>query len=341
MTEESTIASNQKGKDWNLSSKAPVRAVRAMVVAIMASPLGVSLLLSISLPSLFRKVFSFTNCVFEKCLTISGTAIKVNHITKDAVYGKSLAFEGSPTIAKDMVSPAVMQNAKTKFQNLSLVSHFWRVVLSLRWLKSLGKLAEFFMGKYRNYWFRIHNYIIPKIQHIPKQIIALILIFMANNSGAVALENANPESDLGVITGDVKSVIRAAEEKHDIPEGLLLAIAEIESSTSPYAINMSGKSHFAGSLNEAKKLVQTALDSGLTNIDIGVMQLNYRWHSKQFTSVDEMLTPEKNIEYAASLLAGLKNTHGSWQEAVRYYHSAKPEHNTRYSRKVVMAWLGN
>jgi hypothetical protein len=35
------------------------------------------------------------------------------------------------------------------------------------------------------------------------------------------------------------------------------------------------------------------------------MQLNYRWHGSQFSSLEEMLTPKKNIAYAASLLSSL------------------------------------
>ena len=69
------------------------------------------------------------------------------------------------------------------------------------------------------------------------------------------------------------------------------------------------------------------------------MQLNYRWHGGEFDSLVEMLTPESNINYAAKLLGSLYAQHGTWHKAVRYYHSATPEHHRKYSRKVVLCWL--
>ena len=69
------------------------------------------------------------------------------------------------------------------------------------------------------------------------------------------------------------------------------------------------------------------------------MQLNYRWHGNKFTSIKEMLIPEKNITYAAKLLCSLYKRHGNWHKAVRHYHSAKLEHSRKYSRKVAMVWL--
>ena len=68
------------------------------------------------------------------------------------------------------------------------------------------------------------------------------------------------------------------------------------------------------------------------------MQLNYRWHANGFASTQEMLNPKRNIEYAAVFLVRLKKQHGTWYNAISYYHSSKPEYQRKYSRKVVMEW---
>ncbi len=97
----------------------------------------------------------------------------------------------------------------------------------------------------------------------------------------------------------------------------------------------------ASSKKEASEMVQLYLDQGNTNIDLGVMQVNLRWHGKYFKNIEEMLTPEYNIKYAAKLLTSLYQQHGTWQKAVRYYHSAKPEYHRKYSKKIILTWLSN
>ena len=68
------------------------------------------------------------------------------------------------------------------------------------------------------------------------------------------------------------------------------------------------------------------------------LQLNYRFHSKAFANIQEMLNPKNNIEYAAKLLIRLKKQHGTWYAAICNYHSSKPDHQRKYSYKVVMKW---
>ena len=42
---------------------------------------------------------------------------------------------------------------------------------------------------------------------------------------------------------------------------------------------------------------------------------------------------------AASLISGLYKDHGSWQAAVRHYHSYEPKFYMKYSKKIALAWL--
>ncbi|MCC8419175.1 MAG: transglycosylase SLT domain-containing protein [Rickettsia endosymbiont of Glossina mortisans submortisans] len=108
----------------------------------------------------------------------------------------------------------------------------------------------------------------------------------------------------------------------------------------PYAIGVSGKFVKASSKEEAKQIIKQYLAKGITNIDIGIMQINWRWHAEAFDqNLDDMLNPSQNIIYAAQLLKSLHVKHQSWQKAVRYYHSAKDEHHRKYSKVVLVSWL--
>lgn len=136
-------------------------------------------------------------------------------------------------------------------------------------------------------------------------------------------------------------LIAQIEEKHNIPSGLLEAIAIVESQLKPYAICAEGLSITPQSQAEAVKIVENLRSKGVNNIDLGVMQINLYWHGKRFKNIESMLTPKDNIEYAAKFLNELYQQHGNWNLAVRHYHSAKREHNNKYSRKIIIAWLGH
>lgn len=142
-----------------------------------------------------------------------------------------------------------------------------------------------------------------------------------------------------IVLAEITILISKAEEAHGIPKGLLSAIARVESEMRPYSVTVSGRSISPNSKAQAEKLVKRYLNKGHTNIDVGIMQVNYRWHNKQFSSIVEMLEPRRNIDYAARFLKKLYNRHGSWSMAVRHYHSNKVKHHRRYASKVLVAWL--
>lgn len=165
--------------------------------------------------------------------------------------------------------------------------------------------------------------------------ILFLSIFILGNTGAYATDITSSDGYL------LKKYIAAAEQRNRIPRGLLSAIALVESDFNPYAVNIAGKTVIASNQDEAAKAIKNALNSGITNIDIGIAQINYRWHGDNFKNIEEMINPTTNIEYAAKLLSSLFKQHGTWHKAIRHYHSANPDNHRRYSRKVVIAWLGN
>ena len=139
----------------------------------------------------------------------------------------------------------------------------------------------------------------------------------------------------------LKQYIGTVEQRNRIPRGLLSAIVSIESGFNPTAINIAGKTATPNDKSEAIKIIKNAVNQGVTNIDVGIAQINYRWHKDNFRNIEEMINPTANIEYAAKLLSSLFKQHGTWHKAIRHYHSTNPHHHKQYSRKVVIAWLGS
>ena len=163
----------------------------------------------------------------------------------------------------------------------------------------------------------------------------LLFLLILSNTGVYATD-INSSSDYWL-----KKYITSVEQRNRIPRGLLSAIVGVESGFNPTAINIEGKTVTINDKSEAIKTIKNALNQGVTNIDIGIAQINYRWHKDNFNNIEEMINPTANIEYAAKLLSSLFKQHGTWHKAIRHYHSANPNHHKQYSRKVVIAWLGN
>jgi soluble lytic murein transglycosylase-like protein len=63
---------------------------------------------------------------------------------------------------------------------------------------------------------------------------------------------------------------------------------------------------------------------------VGCFQLNYRWHGAAFDTLDQMLSPDDNADYAAQFLRQLYRESGSWRAAAGLYHSRTPHLKARY-----------
>lgn len=128
-----------------------------------------------------------------------------------------------------------------------------------------------------------------------------------------------------------------AASRHGIPLGVLYAVGMTESgskgSLRPYAMNIEGRSYFAGSVAEAVSRFEAERRKGARLIDLGCMQINYHYHGREFASVAAMLDPKENVAYAALFLKRLRAREGSWTMAVARYH-AGPNNNPAQKRYV-------
>ncbi|MBZ9848684.1 transglycosylase SLT domain-containing protein [Mesorhizobium sp. CA14] len=119
-------------------------------------------------------------------------------------------------------------------------------------------------------------------------------------------------------------ILRAAD-RYGVPAGILYAVGLTETgkkgSLQPNALNIEGKAVFPRSRTEALAAFENARREGKTLIDLGCMQINHRYHGAQFRSVEDMLDPHQNVDYAARFLVSLHARHMTWSMAVARYHA--------------------
>ncbi|WP_394690765.1 transglycosylase SLT domain-containing protein [Hoeflea sp.] len=137
--------------------------------------------------------------------------------------------------------------------------------------------------------------------------------------------------------GACEAEILKAARTHGVPPGILHSVGLTETgrkgSLHPYALNIEGRTVFANSRADALREFQQARSEGKRLIDLGCMQINHHYHSAEFSSVDAMLDPHANVDYAARFLARLHARHETWTMAVARYH-AGPDNDPAQKRYI-------
>lgn len=133
-----------------------------------------------------------------------------------------------------------------------------------------------------------------------------------------------------------REMARAAD-KHGVPLGMLYAVGLTETgrgaSLAPYALNIDGRAFYDADRATALRRFADAKAAGARLIDVGCMQINQRYHGRNFASVEAMLEPAANVDYAARFLKQLEAREGSWTMAVARYH-AGPDNDPAQKRYV-------
>ncbi len=147
------------------------------------------------------------------------------------------------------------------------------------------------------------------------------------------------------------AAIHDAEIRHDLPHGLLGAIAKTESGRPiaslgdvhawPWTIDADGQGLFFESKAAAVAWAQQGLARGVRFMDIGCMQVNLQMHPGAFSSIEDAFDPAANAEYAAHYLRQLQaEAGGNWNVAVGLYHSHTPDLAAAYRERVAQVGAG-
>lgn len=136
----------------------------------------------------------------------------------------------------------------------------------------------------------------------------------------------------------VREHIASVEKQYAIPKNLLLAIASIESKLRPWVINYSGRSKYFSTKEAMIDFVQKLRKKGVRNLSVGCMQLHLPAHLSKFKSLSELVEPGSNVEYAGRLLKRLYSRLGSWDLAIKCYHSGSSHRGSSYLKRVQQIW---
>ena len=136
-----------------------------------------------------------------------------------------------------------------------------------------------------------------------------------------------------------------AEKNYQIKSNLLQTIASVESGrwnaqagkrvAWPWTVHANGKGRYYKSKVEAIAAVKDMQQRGITNIDVGCMQINLKYHGEAFANLDEAFDPEKNVAYSAKFLRKLyKRNKQNWTKTAMHYHSRNLRRGTNYKNRL-------
>ena len=135
-----------------------------------------------------------------------------------------------------------------------------------------------------------------------------------------------------------------AEFAASMPTHLLTAVSKVESGrwradtgeilAWPWTVTSGKEGRFLPSKAAAIAEVERLRAKGVTNIDVGCMQINLYHHPTAFDSLEQAFDPDRNVAYAIGFLRELRDRWGSWTRAVGNYHSNTPALSGRYRAKV-------
>lgn len=133
-----------------------------------------------------------------------------------------------------------------------------------------------------------------------------------------------------------------AAQRHGVPLAVLRAIARVETGRDlghgvvpwPWAIQAQGRGYWPPKRDDALARARALLADDARNFDLGCFQINFHWHGHHFDSLDQMIDPAQNADYAARLLRSHYQRLGDWVLAAGAYHSKTPDLAQRYRARV-------
>jgi len=142
---------------------------------------------------------------------------------------------------------------------------------------------------------------------------------------------------------------RSIAAESGIPHTLFYAVAVTESGKQvasastyrpwPWTLNVAGRGYFFDSRLAAWQALTAWLAKGKRSIDIGLMQVNWRYHQERLGTPWQALDPYHNLRVGADILQACHTTRQDWWASVGCYHApANPQRADQYRRRVVSRW---
>ena len=152
------------------------------------------------------------------------------------------------------------------------------------------------------------------------------------------------DSPVTGLQGQMESAMRAVSALYHIPMGLLRAISLTESGMRgrpwPWTLNVYGVPYRYADARQTIAAVKSFLRRGIQLVDIGPMQVDWRYHAQHFAAVPAAVNPLRNIAVAGRILRNDYDQTGSWTAAVGLYHGGGPNRQSRYIHQVFERWSG-
>lgn len=147
----------------------------------------------------------------------------------------------------------------------------------------------------------------------------------------------------------VPSGYRAIAAEYGIPYTILYAIALAESGRSlndnsirrpwPWALNVAGRGYYYPSRQAAWDALNHFIVRGERSIDIGLMQVSWKYHEDKLGNTWQALDPYHNLRIAAVILQDCFKQRRDWWASVGCYHSpANVARSQSYRLRVVDHW---
>lgn len=157
-----------------------------------------------------------------------------------------------------------------------------------------------------------------------------------------------------VFASEIPHMYHLVAQEQKVPAKLFFAIILNESRSQsnqkrvlpwPWTINHRGKPHFFQSREAAYRFARQLVKAGDTQFDVGLGQMNWRWHKQRFSGLWEAFDPYRNLTAAAEHLREQfeRPECGSWDLAIGCYHRpAQRPHDkqiaSNYRKRVLKLW---
>ena len=130
----------------------------------------------------------------------------------------------------------------------------------------------------------------------------------------------------------IEKVLEYASLQMGISVDLLAAVAWAESKMLPYALNVGGKAYYFTSKEQALRMLR---EIGTGNVDIGLLQVNYRlWGEPLGLQKEDLLDSKVCAIIGAMILTSNLQKHRDPWVAIGKYHSGDKKRMRAYQAKV-------